>query len=94
MTRPDRSTASIRAYWDSHPLGQQYVKDPAIEVGTAAYFDHVRPWMSPFKFPWIMERIEREAVRLQGRLLLEIGCGLGFVTVEFLRRNVQSSPPI
>jgi ubiquinone/menaquinone biosynthesis C-methylase UbiE len=86
---PDRSTESVREYWNAHPLGNQYIKDPAIQPGTPEYFDHVRRWMTPYKYPWIMERIDREAARARGRLLLEIGCGLGFVTIEFLRRDVR-----
>jgi ubiquinone/menaquinone biosynthesis C-methylase UbiE len=45
--------------------------------------------MNPFKFPWIMERIEREAALLQGKHLLEIGCGMGFDSLEFLKRGVR-----
>jgi ubiquinone/menaquinone biosynthesis C-methylase UbiE len=36
-----------------------------------------------------MERIEREAARLGGAHLLEVGCGMGFDSVEFLRRGVR-----
>jgi ubiquinone/menaquinone biosynthesis C-methylase UbiE len=79
----------IKAYWDSHPLGRQYVKDETIEPGTAAFFGHIRPWMSIYKFPWIKDRLEREAALLQGKHLLEIGCGMGFDSVEFLRRGVR-----
>jgi ubiquinone/menaquinone biosynthesis C-methylase UbiE len=45
--------------------------------------------MNPYKFPWIMERIEREARPLKGKHLLEIGCGLGFDSLEFLKRGVR-----
>jgi ubiquinone/menaquinone biosynthesis C-methylase UbiE len=45
--------------------------------------------MNPFKFPWIMERIEREAAILKGKHLLEVGCGLGYDSLEFLRRGVR-----
>jgi 2-polyprenyl-3-methyl-5-hydroxy-6-metoxy-1,4-benzoquinol methylase len=83
------NVASIRRYWESRPLGTQYVADRSIEVGTAAYFAHIRPWMNPFKFPWIMDRIEREAGALAGKHLLEIGCGMGFDSVEFLKRGVR-----
>ena len=80
---------SIRAYWDSHPLGRQYVRDASIQPGTAEYFEHIRPWMSFYKFPWIRERLEREAALLRDRHLLEVGCGMGFDSVEFLRRGVR-----
>jgi 2-polyprenyl-3-methyl-5-hydroxy-6-metoxy-1,4-benzoquinol methylase len=45
--------------------------------------------MNPYKFPWIMERIDREAKLLQGKHLLEIGCGMGYDSLEFLKRGVK-----
>jgi len=84
-----RDISPITAYWDSHPLGRQYVKDESIEPGSAEFFEHIRPWMSFYKFPWIRERLEREAALLQGKHLLEVGCGMGFDSVEFLRRGVR-----
>ncbi len=80
----------IRDYWDARTLGVQYVSDPTLERGTAEYFAHIRPWMNPYKFPWIMERIEAEARRIgKGGHLLEIGCGMGFDSLEFLKRGVR-----
>lgn len=81
--------SSVREYWDSHPLGKQYVSDEQLEIGSPEFFAHIRPWMNPFKFPWIMERIESEARRLKDLHLLEIGCGLGFDSLEFLKRGVK-----
>jgi ubiquinone/menaquinone biosynthesis C-methylase UbiE len=80
---------AVRDYWNRHTLGLQYVTDPSLVPGTRAFFDHIRPWMNPYKFPWIMERIEREAGPLAGKHLLEIGCGMGFDSVEFLKRGVR-----
>ncbi len=85
----EQSVSAVRAYWDAHPLGTQYVSVPGLEVGSREFFDHIRPWMNPYKFPWIMERIERASRGLQGKHLLEIGCGLGFDSLEFLKRNVR-----
>lgn len=79
----------ITAYWDSHPLGSQFVRDESLEPGTPEFFEHIRPWMSFYKFPWIKARLERAAARLEGKHLLEIGCGMGFDSVEFLRRGVR-----
>lgn len=87
--RPDASIAEVRHYWNSHPLGLQYVTDPTIDVGTPEFFEHIRPWMNPFKFSWIMQRIDREAKALRGKKLLEIGCGLGYDSLEFIRRGVR-----
>ena len=83
------TVSDTRHYWDSHPLGIQYVTDDSIEIGSPEFFAHIRPWMNPYKFPWIMLRIEREAEVLQGKHLLEVGCGLGFDSLEFLRRGVR-----
>jgi 2-polyprenyl-3-methyl-5-hydroxy-6-metoxy-1,4-benzoquinol methylase len=80
---------AVRAYWNAHPLGTQYVSDPTIAVGSPEFYAHIRPWMNPYKFPWIMQRIEREAQRLRGGHLLEVGCGMGFDSVEFLKRGVR-----
>ncbi|MGD2070537.1 MAG: class I SAM-dependent methyltransferase [Gemmatimonadota bacterium] len=91
MADSDRSdlTSAVREYWDAHTLGKQYVKDPGIPPGTPEYFAHVRAWMNPYKFPEIMPRIERAAARLRGRHLLEVGCGMGFDSVELMKRGVR-----
>jgi SAM-dependent methyltransferase len=89
MGGEDSMRTDVRDYWDSHPLGLQYVTDPEIEIGSAAFFEHIRPWMNPYKFPWIMDRIEREAADLRGKHLLEVGCGMGFDSLEFLKRGVR-----
>jgi ubiquinone/menaquinone biosynthesis C-methylase UbiE len=85
----DRKTAAIREYWDAHPLGLQYVSKPGIKQGSPEFFEHIRPWMNPYKFPWIMERIDAEAAKLKGRKLLEVGCGMGYDSLEFIRRGVR-----
>jgi hypothetical protein len=63
---------SIYEYWNTHTLGFQYVIDPSIQVGSREFFAHIQPWMNPYKFPWIMERIEREAAILKGKHLLKL----------------------
>lgn len=79
----------IQSYWNSHPLGMQYVSDHALEVGSPEFFEHIRPWMNPYKFSWIMERIDAEAALLRGKRLLEIGCGMGYDSLEFIKRGVN-----
>ena len=81
--------ARVKEYWEAHTLGLQYVKADHLRVGTAAFFDHIRPWMNPYKFPEIMPRIERQAAVLRGKHILELGCGMGFDSVEFLKRGVR-----
>lgn len=80
---------AVHDYWNTHTLGFQYVTDRSIEPGTPEFFAHIRPWMNPYKFPWIMKRIEREANLLKGKHLLEIGCGMGYDSLEFLKRGVR-----
>jgi ubiquinone/menaquinone biosynthesis C-methylase UbiE len=80
---------SVRDYWNLHTLGLQYVKDEELVVGSAEFFAHIRPWMNPYKFPDVMPRIDRVAPRLKGKQVLEIGCGMGFDSVELMRRGVR-----
>jgi ubiquinone/menaquinone biosynthesis C-methylase UbiE len=80
---------AVHDYWNAHTLGLQYVTDKSLEVGSPEFFEHIRPWMNPYKFPWIMERIEREAAILRGKHLLEVGCGMGYDSLEFLKRGVR-----
>ncbi len=80
---------AVYDYWNEHTLGLQYVTDNSIEAGSPEFFRHIQQWMNPYKFPWIMERIDREAQGLRGRHLLEIGCGMGFDSLEFLKRGVR-----
>jgi SAM-dependent methyltransferase len=80
---------SVRSYWNKNTLGLQYASDPSLEPGTPEFFAHIRPWMNPCKFPWIMQRIDAESRLLKDRHLLEIGCGMGFDSVEFLKRGVR-----
>lgn len=87
--RPDDRVAGIRRYWDAHTLGLQYVSDHGVPVGSSEFFEHIRPWMNPYKFPWIMERIDSEARVLAGKRLLEVGCGMGYDSLEFIRRGVR-----
>jgi ubiquinone/menaquinone biosynthesis C-methylase UbiE len=83
------TVSNIEKYWDSHTLGMQYVTDTGYQIGTPEFFNHIRPWMNPFKFPWIMERIERESKILKGKHLLEVGCGMGYDSLEFIKRGVH-----
>jgi ubiquinone/menaquinone biosynthesis C-methylase UbiE len=83
------TVSMVHQYWNTHTLGFQYVTDPNIEVGSPEFFAHIRPWMNPYKFPWIMDRIEQEAAILKGKHLLEIGCGMGYDSLEFLKRGVR-----
>lgn len=85
----EETVRAVHDYWDSHPLGFQYITDREIDPGTPEFFEHIRPWMNPYKFPWIMERIEREAALLREGHLLEVGCGLGYDSLQFLKRGVR-----
>jgi len=85
----DETVSAVRSYWESHTLGLQYVTDGSLIPGTPEFFAHIRPWMNPYKFPWIMARIEQEAAQLRGKHLLEIGCGMGYDSLEFLKRGVR-----
>jgi SAM-dependent methyltransferase len=83
------TVGEVHDYWNTHTLGFQYVTDKNVKPGSPEFFAHIRPWMNPYKFPWIMERIDREAKLLKGKHLLEIGCGMGYDSLEFLKRGVR-----
>src|ERR671918_2333920 len=83
------TVGEVHDYWNTHTLCLQYVTDLSAKPGTPEFFAHIRPWMNPYKFPWIMERIDREAKLLNGKHLLEIGCGMGYDSLEFLKRSVR-----
>jgi len=82
-----RVSDEVKEYWDDHTLGLQYLKDESLEIGSKEFFAKIRPWMNPFKFPDVMPRIERIAARISGMQVLEIGCGMGFDSVELMRRG-------
>jgi ubiquinone/menaquinone biosynthesis C-methylase UbiE len=84
-----KTVKAVYDYWNSHTLGLQYVTDDNLKVGSPEFFKHIQPWMNPYKFPWIMKRIEHEARILKGKHLLEIGCGMGYDSLEFLKRDVR-----
>jgi len=83
------TVGEVHDYWNTHTLGLQYVTDRSVKPGTPQFFAHIRPWMNPYKFPWIMERIDREAKLLKGKHVLELGCGMGYDSLEFLKRGVR-----
>ena len=83
------TVGDVHEYWNTHTLGLQYVTDKRVAPGTSEFFAHIRPWMNPYKFAWIMERIDREVKLLKGKHLLEIGCGMGYDSLEFLKRGVR-----
>jgi ubiquinone/menaquinone biosynthesis C-methylase UbiE len=83
------TVSAVHDYWNARTLGLQYVTDKSLQVGSPEFFAHIRPWMNPYKFPWIMERIEREAAILEGKHLLEVGCGMGYDSLELLKRGVR-----
>ena len=83
------TVGEVHDYWNAHTLGLQYVTDQRVQPGSLEFFSHIQPWMNPYKFPWIMERIDRESKLLRGKHLLEIGCGMGYDSLEFLKRGVR-----
>ncbi len=83
-----RLSERIRIYWESHPLGIQFLQVDDLEVGSDEFFEHIQPQMTA-RFPWILELIHSQGPKLRGKHLLEIGCGMGFDTLEWLNQGVS-----
>lgn len=73
----------VRAYWDQSPCNIHHSDKP---VGTKEYFDEVEK-KKYFVEPHILEFAEFEKWR--GKRVLEIGCGIGTDTVNFLRHGAR-----
>lgn len=82
-----KTVEDSKKYWNEHTLGLQYQTDESIEKGTKEFFDHIDPVAS--RFHWIYEMMDQEAPNLQGKKLLEIGCGMGRDSAQWAKRGVK-----
>jgi SAM-dependent methyltransferase len=74
----------VQQYWDSHPLGTQFLDGPASAAGLD--FRQLDRVMDRWEYkPSLRDTI---AARFPGGSLLEVGCGLGTELVEFARRGL------
>lgn len=85
--KPDK-TRDVQKYWNKNPLGTQFRVDDSLEVGSDAYFEHIRPRMTE-RFPWIVDLIQTHAPRFAGKQMLEVGCGMGFDTLMWAQHGVN-----
>lgn len=75
--------ANVREYWQSHPLLSYEIDAP----GSAAFFDRLdhikRTDVERFAMPYW------EFDRFKGRKVLDVGCGPGWVTVQYAANGAQ-----
>ncbi|MCH8868082.1 MAG: class I SAM-dependent methyltransferase [Chloroflexi bacterium] len=85
----EKATEQVRDYWDSHTMGRQFAKDAGIEAdfGTREFFDQLHPHM--YRHPWVMKLIDTESKNRVGQEVLEVGCGMGFDSVEWAKRGLN-----
>jgi SAM-dependent methyltransferase len=83
-TPPGGLLTSVQRYWDTHPLGTQFVAGaaPASPGAFAALDRAMGRW--DYK-PALLDGI---AARYAGRALLEVGCGLGTDLAQLARRGL------
>jgi ubiquinone/menaquinone biosynthesis C-methylase UbiE len=67
--------------WGASPAGTTHA--PGLEPGTKEFFETVRQKRSAYELPWISELIP--FAEMNGRKVLEVGCGAGYDAYEFCR---------
>jgi len=79
----DVPIAEVRSYWDARPCNIRHSAQP---VGSREYFDEVEA-RKYFVEPHIPRFAQFQQWR--GKKVLEIGCGIGTDTINFLRHGAQ-----
>ena len=72
----------VRSFWERHVNNEYYTRE---ERGSESYFREIeaRRYAYHYHLPELFERIARRGV--DGRRLLEIGCGIGIDTLRLAR---------
>jgi ubiquinone/menaquinone biosynthesis C-methylase UbiE len=77
----------VYRYWNDHVMGTQFLEGEGIEIASEEYFEQLHPIM--FRHEYLLPLITEEAEELNGRKLLEVGCGMGFDAIEWIKRGVE-----
>lgn len=74
-------------YWDAHTMGTQFLRGEKVEVGSREYFERLKPIVH--RYEYVPPMFENESKALVGKKLLEVGCGMGFDSIEWAKRGVD-----
>lgn len=85
MTEPNAQ--DVYRYWDSHTMGTQFLRGEAVEPGSKEFFERLHPIM--FRHEYLIPLYDKESVALRGKSLIEVGCGMGFDSLEWKKRGVD-----
>ncbi|HXG03913.1 MAG TPA: class I SAM-dependent methyltransferase [Candidatus Binatia bacterium] len=76
----------VQRYWDSHPLGTQFLPDRAAPQSTLE-FEQLDQALDRWEYKGTL--LDAVATRWPGGRLLEVGCGLGTDLVRLARRGLR-----
>ena len=68
---------------------RRYPTDNSLPVGSPEFFAHIRPWMNPSSFHGSWSALSARRPCSKALTCFEIGCGMGFDSLEFLKREVR-----
>lgn len=85
MSRPTPDPESVRAYWEAHPVAAASVDWPLGSPEFFAAYDLLREQNENIEFSNRLHEFER----FKGRMVLDVGCGNGYVLSRYAAMGAE-----